>query len=245
MTGRRRFRRRRRPRPLPVSGAEPWPPVQALLRPPVQALLRPPVLAALSVLAAVPAFADDPWRVLDDFRRSLEEQAPLSAGFVQTHVPYGFDPEDGDTERGELAIGLPRCLRWDYSPPFETSFLLCDRTVHQWNPGESVGQRHELSAQPAPGLDFFLLTTDDLRSRYEAELDPAPGDSLRLVLRPLEPSEDVALVHIVIDRQGKRLRELTYHDAQRNENRFVIGDYRRGAAPGRFEPPSGIEWEEP
>lgn len=201
--------------------------------------------AALCVLAAPPAVADDPWRVLDDFRRSLEAQAPLSAGFVQTHVPYGFDPEDGDTERGDLAISLPACLRWDYSPPFETAFLLCNGTVHHWNPGDPVGQRHVLSEQPAPGLDFFLFTVDDLRSRYEAELAPTPGDSLRLILRPLEPSEDVALVQIVIDPDKQRLRELTYHDAQRNENRFVIGDYRRGVEPGRFEPPSGITWEEP
>ena len=203
------------------------------------------ILAAFCLLAAFPAFADDPWTVLDDFRRSLEAQAPLSAGFVQTHVPYGFDPEDGDMERGDLAIGLPRCLRWDYSPPFETAFLLCDRTVHHWNPGEPVGQRYDLSEQPAPGLDFFLLTTDDLRGRYEAELDEASGDGLRLVLRPLEPSEEVSLVQIVIDPEEQRLRELTYYDAQRNENRFIIGDYRRGAAPGRFEPPTEIEWEEP
>ena len=204
-----------------------------------------PVLAVVCLLAALPASADDPWRVLDDFRRSLEAQAPLSAGFVQTSVPYGFDLEDGETERGNLAVALPGCLRWDYSPPFEQAFLLCDRTVHHWNPGESVGQRYDLSEQPAPGLDFFLLTTDELRSRYEAELDPAPGERLRLVLRPLEPSEDVVEVQIVIDREERRLRELTYYDAQRNENRFVIGDYRSGAAPGRFEPPPGMEWEEP
>ena len=204
-----------------------------------------PLLVAVCLLAALPASADDPWRVLDDFRRSLEAQAPLTAGFVQTLVPYGFDPEDGDTERGNLAVGLPGCLRWDYSPPFETAFLLCDRTVHHWNPGESVGQRYDLSEQPAPGLDFFLLTIDDLRSRYEAELEQAPGKRLRLVLRPLEPSEDVALVQVVIDPEEQRLRELTYYDAQRNENRFIVGDYRSGAAPGSFEPPPGIEWEEP
>lgn len=204
-----------------------------------------PVLAALCLVAAGPSFADDPWAVLEEFRRSLEAQSPLSAGFVQTYVPYGFDPEDGETERGNLAVDLPGCLRWDYSPPFEKAFLLCDRTVHHWNPGESVGQRHDLSEQPAPGLDFFLLTTDDLRDRYEAETGPAPDDRVLVVLRPLEPSEDVALVQVVIDRRQQRLRELTYYDAQRNENRFVVGDYRRGAAQGRFEPPPGIEWEEP
>ena len=212
---------------------------------PARTVALAPVLAAVFLLSAGAAVADDPWPVLDDFRRSLEASGPLSAGFVQTFVPYGFDPEDGETERGTLAVALPGCLRWDYSPPFEKAFLLCDRTVYHWNPGESVGQRYDLSEAPAPGLDFFLLTTDDLRRRYEAELDPAPGKRLRLVLRPLEPSEDVALVQVVIDREEQRLRELTYYDAQRNENRFIVGDYRSGAAPGRFEPPPGIEWEEP
>lgn len=204
-----------------------------------------PVLAVACLLAAAPSLADDPWSVLDDFRRALEASGPLSAGFVQTFVPYGFDPEDGETERGDLAIALPGCLRWDYSPPFEKAFLLCERTVYHWNPGEAVGQRYDLSEQPAPGLDFFLLTTDDLRGRYEAEQAPSPGDRLRLVLRPLEPSEDVAEVQIVIDGDRQRLLELIYFDDQRNENRFVVDDYRRGVESGRFEPPPGIEWETP
>ena len=201
------------------------------------------VAAALVAVPPAPA-VDDPWQVVDDFRRALDGSGPLSAGFVQTFVPFGFAPEDGETERGSLAIDLPGCLRWDYDPPFEKAFLLCGRTVHHWNPGETVGQRYDLSEQPAPGLDFFLLTTSDLRDRYEAELDTAEGNRLRLVLRPLEPSEDVALVQVVID-EDQRLRELTYHDAQRNENRFVVGDYRSGAPSGRFEPPAGIDWEEP
>ena len=211
---------------------------------PVRAAALAAVVAAALVAAPPAPAAEDPWQVVDDFRRALDSSGPLSAGFVQTFVPFGFAPEDGETERGSLAIDLPGCLRWDYDPPFEKAFLLCGRTVHHWNPGETVGQRYDLSEQPAPGLDFFLLTTSDLRDRYEAELDTAEGNRLRLVLRPLEPSEDVALVQVVID-EDQRLRELTYHDAQRNENRFVVGDYRSGAPPGRFEPPAGIDWEEP
>ena len=202
------------------------------------------VLAAAFSAAAAPA-AGDPWQVLEEFRRELESSGPQSAGFVQTFVPFGFAPEDGETERGSLAIDLPGCLRWDYSPPFEKAFLLCGRTVHHWNPGETVGQRYDLSAQPAPGLDFFLLTTSDLRDRYEAELDADEGERVRLVLRPLQPSEDVVEVQVEIDGDDQRLRELTYYDAQRNENRFLVGDYRSGAPPSRFQPPEGIDWEEP
>ena len=214
---------------------------------PVRAAALATVVASAFGFAAAPApAADDPWQVLDEFRRELESSGPLSAGFVQTFVPFGFAPEDGETERGSLAIDLPGCLRWDYSPPFEKAFLLCGRTVHHWNPGEPVGQRYDLSEQPAPGLDFFLLSTGDLRDRYDAELGAAEGKRLRLVLRPLEPSEDVVEVQVVIDGDDQRLRELTYYDAQRNENRFLVGDYRSGAPPGRFqEPPTGIDWEEP
>lgn len=212
---------------------------------PVRATALAAVVAA-ALTAAPPAPAvDDPWQVVDDFRRTLDGSGPLSAGFVQTFVPFGFAPEDGETERGSLAIDLPGCLRWDYDPPFEKAFLLCGRTVHHWNPGETVGQRYDLSEQPAPGLDFFLLTTGDLRDRYEAELDTAEENRLRLVLRPLEPSEDVVEVRVAIDAEDQRLRELTYYDAQRNENRFLLGDYRSGAPPGRFEPPPRIDWEEP
>ena len=212
---------------------------------PARAAALAAVVASAVGFAAAPApAADDPWQVVEDFRRALDDSGPLSAGFVQTFVPFGFAPEDGETERGRLAIDLPGCLRWDYDPPFEKAFLLCGRTVHHWNPGETVGQRYDLSEQSAPGLDFFLLTTGDLRDRYEAELDAADGNRLRLVLRPLEPSADVVEVQVVID-EDQRLRELTYYDAERNENRFVVGDYRSGVPPGRFEPPPGINWEEP
>ena len=203
------------------------------------------VASVFGFAAASARAADDPWQVLEEFRRQLESSGPLSAGFVQTFVPFGFAPEDGETERGSLAIDLPGCLRWDYHPPFEKAFLLCGRSVHHWNPGEPVGQRYDLSEQPAPGLDFFLLSTGDLRDRYDAELGAAEGNRLRLVLRPLEPSEDVVEVQVVIDAEDQRLRELTYYDAQRNENRFLVGDYRSGAPRGRFEPPAGLDWEEP
>lgn len=218
---------------------------RAVKSPVLTAALGTLVTSAFGFAAAPAPAAADPWRVLDDFRRGIETSGPLSAGFVQTFVPFGFAPEDGETERGSLAIDLPGCLRWDYSPPFEKAFLLCGRTVHHWNPGETVGQRYDLSEQPAPGLDFLLLTTSELRGRYEAEQDAAEGNRLRLVLRPLEPSEDVVEVQVVIDAANQRLRELTYYDAQRNENRFLIGDYRSGAPPGRFEPPAGVDWEEP
>ncbi len=213
--------------------------------------LRLAVLAAALLLAVGPfgfagsVMADDPWTVLDSFRRTIEASGPQQAGFVQTFVPFGFAPEDGETERGTLAINLPDCLRWDYSPPFEKSFLLCGSTIHHWSPGEPVGQRYDLTRQAAPGLDFFLLSVDELRGLYEAELGATEGDLLRLVLRPLQPTEDVALVQVVIERDRQRLRELVYHDLQRNENRFVVGDYRDGAPDDRFVPPAGIDWEEP
>ncbi len=200
---------------------------------------------ALGFGASPAPAAEDPWQLLADVRRALQSAGPLSAGFVQTFVPFGFAPEDGETERGNLAIDLPDCLRWDYSPPFEKSFLLCGRTVHHWNPGEPVGQRYDLSEQPAPGLDFFLLAPGELRDRYQAEPVVAEDDNrLRLVLRPRSPSEDLVELQVVIDGDDRRLRELTYYDAQRNENRFLVGDYRSGVPPDRFEPPPAIEWQE-
>ncbi len=201
--------------------------------------------AWLILCGAGAASANDAWNILADFRAALDRSGPLSAGFVQTFIPYGFKPEEGETERGRLAIDLPRCLRWDYSPPFEKCFLLCDRTVHQWSPGEPSGQRYRLSEQAAPGLDFFLLTTEELRRRYRAVLESDGGDRALLVLEPILPGTDVAEVRVVIDREQHRLRELTYSDAQQNENRFVIGDYRSGAAPDRFQPPTELVWEEP
>lgn len=209
------------------------------------------VVATLAVLGgaqgapldAAAARDADPFAVLEALRGKLLAASPLEARFVQTFYATGF--EEGDEESGKLAIALPRCLRWDYGDPFPKSFLLCEQTAYYWNPGEHSGKRYPIEDEETPGLDFFLLMPEELRSRYEATMThPEPGRS-RIDLIPHQPTPDVVALHVLVDDEAERLRELSYEDEEGNRTRFELFDYTPGADTALFEPPEGMKWEEP
>jgi outer membrane lipoprotein-sorting protein len=199
-------------------------------------------LVALAISAAPATAADSPWRVFEQLRGALQRTGPQTVRFTQTFLPAGF--EQGETETGTLAISLPDCLRWDYGEPFPKSFLLCQDTVYYWNPGEVRGHRYPVENEEAPGLDFFLLTTDDLRLRYNATADQV-DEGLHVLLQPIRPTDDVVSLEVLLDAKAERVLRLAYQDAEGNSTRFELSDYRAGTEDGLFEPPPNIEWEEP
>jgi outer membrane lipoprotein-sorting protein len=201
-------------------------------------------LAATSTASAA-AVADDsnPWSLFDRVRAELQGKSPLSAHFVQTFVPAGFT--QGEEEEGRLSISLPRCLRWDYGEPFPKSFLLCDDTAFYWNPGETSGHRYPIEDEEAPGLDFFLLTSSDLRLRYNASSERLDSGLYHVSLEPLRPTDDVVALEVLIDPETDRIVALSYQDSEGNRTRFVLSDFEQGAEPGTFAPPAGITWEDP
>ncbi|HVS13088.1 MAG TPA: outer membrane lipoprotein carrier protein LolA [Thermoanaerobaculia bacterium] len=206
------------------------------------------LLAGLLVVAlplgAAPVHDDsNPWSLFDRVRAELQGKSPLSARFVQTFVPAGFS--QGETEEGRLSISLPRCLRWDYGEPFPKSFLLCDDTAFYWNPGETSGHRYPIEDEEAPGLDFFLLSSADLRLRYNATSERLGTGLYHVALEPIRPTDDVVALEVVIDPDSDRIVELSYQDSEANRTRFVLTDFEQGAAPGTFAPPAGMTWEDP
>lgn len=182
-----------------------------------------------------------PWKALERLRLSLQAESPISADFVQTFLPAGFS--EGEAENGTLGISLPDCLRWDYGEPFPKSFLLCDDTAYYWNPGETLGKRYSAVDEQSPGLDFFLLSTEDLRARYRATGSEVEVGVL-IDLEPIHPTDDVVELHVLLDRDHTRILELRYKDSEGNLTVFAMSDYRRGAVPGQFTPPAEIEWED-
>jgi outer membrane lipoprotein-sorting protein len=200
------------------------------------------LLAARSLPAAT-AEDTNPWSLFDQVRVQLEGNSPLSARFVQTFIPSGFG--DGEREEGKLWISLPRCLRWDYGEPFPKSFLLCDDTAYYWNPGEPSGQRYPIENEEAPGLDFFLLTSADLRLRYNVTSERLTDGQIHIALEPIEPTDDVVRLEVVVEPENDRIVELGYEDSEGNRTWFALSDYGQGAPPGTFAPPAGVTWEDP
>lgn len=203
--------------------------------------LRAAVAAVLLLAAAASEASDNPWQAFDQLRAHLRSDGPYTVEFRQSFVPAGFS--DGEQETGKLFIGLPECLRWDYGDPFAKSFLLCGDTAYYWNPGEPSGHRYPVANEEAPGLDFFLLTTDDLRLRYNATAQRS-SEGLRVHLDPIRPTDDVVSLEVLLDTDDGLVRSLGYRDAEGNETTFVLSDYRVAAPAGIFEPPAGVEWED-
>lgn len=215
-------------------------------------VLKPLLTLALfsAALSGVPghAFATgsasdaNPWDALDELRFSLRSASPLTADFAQTFLPAGFS--EGELEEGTLGISMPHCLRWDYGEPFAKSFLLCNDTAYYWNPGETHGRRYPVANEEAPGLDFFLLDTEDLRLRYNATAEETPA-GLRVELLPIRPTDDVVELIVLLDSDRHRVVTLSYRDAEGNLTEFAMTDYRTGARPGMFTPPPEVVWEDP
>lgn len=203
-------------------------------------------VAAILLTGLAPSLAaqqdDGALTTLRQVRQSLVEAGPRRATFVQTYVPAGFS--SGETERGELAIALPDCLRFDYTEPYPKSFLLCGETAHYWNPEDGTGRRYTIDREEEPGLDLVLLGIDEIEARYRLE-----GETTEAGLRTihLEPRrEAIAIVHatLLIDPETRRLVGLSYEDAEGNLTRFEISGYAPLDAGERFVPPDGIAWRE-
>ena len=208
-------------------------------------------LVAIVLLTPTVASAADtnPWDALELVRANLVAKSPLSARFKQTFMFAGFN--EGETEEGVLAVSLPHCLRWNYEGDFPKCFLLCDDLAYYWNPGEKLGHRYPVEDEEAPGLDFFLLDSDDLRLRYNASATKRDDGILEITLLPTEPTPDVTRVEILVKNDassmsspGPSILSLSYNDDEGNVTLFELTPFEPGAKPGTFAPPAEMEWED-
>ncbi|HSM52399.1 MAG TPA: outer membrane lipoprotein carrier protein LolA [Thermoanaerobaculia bacterium] len=196
------------------------------------------------VLAGAGAPAADeagPWELLGELRRRLSAEGAIATDFVQTFLPAGF--ATGEQERGQLALAVPDCLRWDYEAPFPKSFLICGEVAHSWTPGEPTGRRLHLRAREQAGLDLLLLPASELAERYRARVERGP-DRLAVLLEPL--SEDLGLsgARLELDPATSLPRALAWTDLEGNRSRFEFADYRGLANREAFVPPADIEWRD-
>lgn len=206
------------------------------------------MLAALALVLALAVAAPSPpdggeqaWLWLDELRSSLVREGVVASDFTQIFTPAGFAADE--RERGQLALALPDCLRWDYEEPFVKSFLICGDLAYQWNPGEPLGRRARLVAHDEPGLDLLLLTIGDLKRRYRASAEER-GDARVVVLAPATPSLDIASASLGLARDAARLLWIEYRDAAGDRTRFEFTAHRKLADRSAFTPPPEVEWRE-
>lgn len=185
------------------------------------------------------AEAQDPWSVLEELRGNLGART-LKAGFVQTYRPAGFTI--GDRETGDLYLSLPDCVRWDYAEPYPKTFLLCQTTIHTWNPGDQAGRRFHLVDSDEPGIDLLRLRIEDLRLRYDANVEVKPEGILEIILSPRLADSTIAEARLTMDADRQLLSTLSYRDREGNLSRFEITDYLPADDADRFQPPADLDW---
>ncbi|MGH9382287.1 MAG: outer membrane lipoprotein carrier protein LolA [Thermoanaerobaculia bacterium] len=208
----------------------------------IRRTLRCATLAWLVAPVLLAQSTPDPWTVLSSLRDALAENGPIEVGFTQTFVPAGFT--SGDREQGRMALALPDCLRWDYRTPYQKVYLLCGSQVHSWNPGELSGRRYPIDPAEAPGLDLLRMRVDALATRYAAHSSVRPDGTIEVTLDPLQQVADIQSARFELEPDGKRLRELSYEDAEGSRTRFEFSDYRPLGEIELFSPPASLKWEE-
>ncbi len=191
--------------------------------------------------------APDAWETLRAARADLAEAGTLEASFTQTFVPTGFS--SGEKETGKLALALPDCLRWDYRDPYPKSFLLCGGNAWAWNSKDKTGRRYAVDRKTEPGLDLLLLGVDDLKTRYKATASPLDDGRIEISLAPKAKISPIKQAILVVEGKGaagdRRLVQVSYRDAEGNQTRFDLTDYREIPRRGTtFSPPSGIVWDD-
>ena len=72
--------------------------------------------------------------------------------------------------------------------------------------------------------------------RVAVDLEPRPG---------IAAQTELTRATLVVDTTTDRLVEVSYQDREGNRTTFRLSDYRPLEDPSLFEPPPGIDWEEP
>jgi outer membrane lipoprotein carrier protein len=187
----------------------------------------------------------DAWKRLDELRQAMIRAGVLTATFRQTFTPAGFTA--GDTESGQVWLGLPDCLRWDYREPDPKGFLLCGAELHSWIPGDAVGQRTRVDPTREAGLDLLLLPLASLAERYTASLEadgairlvgkPAPGGAAQGV------QQGALTARLAADRGYQRLTAIDTTDGEGSHTRFEFGPWTAERDRVPFDPPA-LDWAE-
>jgi len=197
-------------------------------------------LLTLALSLSASADAADEWSHLRNLREAAQASGRIEvADFVQTFVPAGFST--GERESGRMALSLPHCMRWDYSTPYEKSFLVCGERAYLWNGGETSGRRFTIDPENEPGLDLLRLQIELLAERYDAEVVRDEATFVEVQIRPrLEGAHPIQDAAITLDPNSQRLTSVTYRDLEGNTTRFELSGHRP-AAEASFAPPE-LDW---
>jgi hypothetical protein len=157
-------------------------------------------------------------------------------------VPAGF--ESGDSESGTVALGLPDCLRWDYSQPSAKSYLVCGARAWSWVEGEPKGQRADRRHRrarprsPAP-------PSAELARRYKATLSKSADGNSELAFEPLDADSELLAANLVVDVAGERPVALDWRDREGSVTSFRFRSWHALEATDLFSPPAALEWSDP
>lgn len=204
------------------------------------------LLIGASLLAGLPAAADEADRVVDGLQRWLDGTRDLQAEFRQSLLSGALGA--GEEERGVLLLQRPGRMRWEYEDP-EHKVAIIDRgrtLLYLAEDRQMILGRLEGDGDLLPRL---LGAERPLRELFAFGLEATPelgGEgSWRLRLRPRTQTEAVQSVLLTLDGDSYAILAARVLDPAGNSVLYEFSDQRRNrgieGSPFEFAPPAGTE----
>jgi outer membrane lipoprotein-sorting protein len=172
------------------------------------------LVCLLCLLLPVHARADA--SVLDDLQCLAGAIRTISSSFTQEKHLALFD--EVMVSKGDFAFQRPSSLRWEYTEPFRSGFLLKDGAGKEWDEASGTVRPFTVASSPTMSMvaeQIMAWTTFDipwLQSRYEiTQCGAAP---VVLELRPKSETAREFLERIVVTFSADRttVSELELHE---------------------------------
>ena len=210
-----------------------------------QPSLRGLLAAAILLLGAPAAQADEAEALLRRVEERQGELKSMSASFVQAYRSVATGQEI--VERGRLFVQRP-LLRFDYRKPSKKVFLVeADGSTMAYVPADRSAVKARIP-DDAPHLrllrgDAGLL--DDFTVRLVELKEPAVSGSRQLKLTPRRPLHDVDLAYLEVDGRSGEIHRVLVLDSLGNESDLLLNrvkeNPRLGSDVFRLKLPRGVE----
>ncbi|WP_022661120.1 outer membrane lipoprotein carrier protein LolA [Paucidesulfovibrio longus] len=186
------------------------------------------LLLLLPVLAAN-APAGENSDMLESLRREAMGVTTITSSFTQEKHLSVFN--DTVISEGHFFFQRPGRLRWEYTRPFRSGFVLDRDKGRRW---DDLGGDRDVDLEHDPMLrvvaEQILAWTafdlDTLRKQYEIEVQDTGPISLRLVPKSPALHEIVSHLLILFSDDGRSIARVEIHDADGDFTRLSFHDTR-------------------
>lgn len=169
-----------------------------------------------------------------DILKTLAEKAPqvqtIACTFTQeTHMAL-FD--EVVTSHGNFFFKRPQTLRWEYTAPFKSGFIITNGAGKEWD--EATGKTRSFTVEQSPQIAIIAkeITTwihfslPLLQKQYDIEVDPQRSDHLRLHPKSKLTQKFIAHLDFFFSKDFLAVRQVEIHSPDGDFTRLFFKDHQ-------------------